>query len=82
MENANRKEMKKNNTKRILQKYNEKYKKVGVLPLYGIRSNILSEVHSSEKNMNLRYFLSSPIFCRNVRPHTCISNIGNRHAPF
>ena len=56
MENANRKEMKKNNTKRILQKYNEKYKKVGVLPLYGIRSNILSEVHSvhsSEKNMNL-----------------------------
>ena len=37
MENANRKEMKKNNTKRILQKYNEKYKKVGVLPLYGIQ---------------------------------------------
>ena len=36
---------------------------------YSTRSNILSEVHSSEKNMNLRYFLSSLIFSRNVRPH-------------
>ena len=47
---------------------------------YSTRSNILSEVHSSEKNMNLRYFLSSLIFSRNVRPH--ISYIGNTHEPF
>ena len=37
MENANRKEKEKNNTKRILQKYYAKYKKVGVLPLYEIQ---------------------------------------------
>ena len=30
--------------------------------------------------MNLRYFLSSLIFSRNVRPH--ISYIGNTHEPF
>ena len=55
MENANRNE-KKQHKRNIAKILYAKYKKVGVLPLYGIRSNILSEVHSvhsSEKNMNL-----------------------------
>ena len=60
--------MKKNNTKGILQKY---YMQNIKRLVYCHCTEYIHQrkVHSSEKNMNLWYFLSSLIFSRNVRPH-------------